>query len=702
MSLFDEIRNTLGSAITQAGERLSTLGEGHTPDADEMTDVLEKAGLVQATMAQPTEDKPRAMFHDPYAVVDWGGWRERPSALTYETLRQMSMRNTVIASIINLRSWQVSQFGVPQQGRYDKGYRIVLRDRRDKKKGMSDQEKMRASEMERMLETTGYLLPDEKPAQRDSFRAFLKKATRDVLTYDQWCFEKIRDRSGRISRFQALPSETIRPAVSDYEHMDEAEQRTRVSHVQVYDDSVIAEFSPEDIAFCIMNPRADLRVNGFGFSPIEQLVQLITAWLFGFEYNQRFFSQGSAIKGLINIKGAIPDKQLRAFRRMWYSQISGVSNAWKTPILNSDDIQWQSMHSTNREMEFSAWMDWLTKLTCAIYGIDPIEINFQYGNTGQSNSLNTPDNEKRVTESKDKGLRPLMEHITDSLNAHIIWELDPNFEFQFTGLDAKSEDQEREARIKECGNYRYIDEVRADMDDPPLPDGMGQVIANPVWFQFYTAAKAEAAQAAMGAGGVGPDGQPLDDGGGPPPTDLDDEEQLFDPNSMNASGIEGEDDEEMGLLGDGAGESEDDDGDGTPDSLDQDSSDEIPGAAAARKIHEKNEAGAAQAMKQQQAQGVPPGGPPGAPGAPGKPSPFGAKPAAPGEAADDEEDEDDDKKKPSPFEKALRAAARKNASPTDKLQKSMDDVMSLVKSARVTRTKKNGRLVIDVELPGGE
>lgn len=641
MGLLDDISGAMQGLVGAVGGRLSSLAEGATPTANDMRDMLVKAGFVDPTLAEPTDEKPRAMFHDPYAIADWGGWRERPSALTYETLRQLSMRAPVVSSIINLRTHQVAQFAMPQQGRYDRGYRIILRDRRDKRKGMTEEEKKRANEIERMLETTGYLLPNEKPSQRDSFRDFVKKSVRDILTYDQWTFEKIRDRRGRISRFHALPAETIRPAVIDYEHMDAAEQLSNVSHVQVYDDSVIAEFSPDDIAFCVMNPRSDLRVNGFGLSPIELLIQLITAWLFGFEYNQRFFSQGSAIKGLINIKGAIPDRQLRAFRRMWYAQISGVSNAWRTPILNSDDIQWVNMHSANREMEYSAWMDWLTKLVCAVYGVDPVEINFQFGNTGQTNSLNQPDNEKKIVESKDKGLRPLMEHIQDGINKHIIWELDPNFEFSFVGLDAKSEDSEREARIKESSNYRTLDEVRADMDDPPLPDGMGQMINNSVWFQFYSAKQQEAQQAAM-AGGIGPDGQPLpggppgDDGGGPPQPNMDDEEELFDPSTMSDDDEEGDDD--APAFGAGA---------------------KGPVKAA----------------------------PPNPAASKGPNVRVDPKAGAEDEDEGDEEDDAAPKKKGNPFKKAA----------------TMDDVDALLKSMRVDKTTKNGRVVYDVSLyPGGK
>lgn len=447
----------------------------------EMRKALAEGGLIETT-----EEKPRALFHDPYSVMDWGGWRQRPSALTYDTLRQMTVSNSVIAAIIQTRVNQVAQFARPQQGPYDKGFKIVLRDRRDKNRSMTKAEQKKATEIERMLETTGALLPDEKAFDRDSFRTYLKKSTRDVLTYDQWCTELLRDRRSKLSRFIALPSESIRPAVSDVEHMDPVERHNRVAYVQIYEETIIAEFGPDDLAWAIMNPRSDLRVNGFGFSPVEQIVRLVTAWLYGFEYNSKFFTQGSAIKGILNVKGAIPDRQLRAFRRMWYSMISGVHNAWKTPILNSEDIQWVNMHSANREMEYAAWMDWLTKLICAVFGVDPVEINFVFGGqgTGQSSMFDRRPNQAEVVESKDKGLRPLIDHLTDTLNTYIVWDLEPDFEFAFAGLDAKAEEKEREARLQEIKAYKTLDQVRAEMNDPPLPNGLGEVVLDPTWLQW--------------------------------------------------------------------------------------------------------------------------------------------------------------------------------------------------------------------------
>lgn len=487
--------------------------EDVSPEA--MSKALENVGL-----AQPTEERPRGLFHDPYSIQDWGGWRERPSNLTYDSLRMMATKVTPVDAIITLRINQLTQFSRPQQGRYERGYRVDLRDRRDRKRSMTPAEAKQAAEIERMLEYTGILLPDEKPSDRDNFTMFLKKWIRDQLTYDQFAAELVRDRKGRISRFVALPSETIRPATVDVEHQTVGEMRENVSHVQVYENTVIAEYDSDSIIWSVMMPRSDLRVNGFGFSPLERLVNLITAWLFGFEFNQKMFTNGSTIKGIVNIKGAIPDRQLRAFRRMWYNMVSGIENAWKTPILNSEDVQFLNMHTTNKEMEYAAWMDWLTKLICAVYQVDPIEINFQFGNTGQKSGLGEGNQEYKIIESKDRGLRPLADHIADTLNREIIWEINPDFEFRFAGLDAKAEDTDRKASMEEVKAFKTVNEIRAERDLDPLPDGKGDAILDSTWVQWASG------QQAPGEGGSG-----FDEFGN------EDEDEDADQNQDNGSGF---------------------------------------------------------------------------------------------------------------------------------------------------------------------
>jgi HK97 family phage portal protein len=494
VGLLDDLRGSASDVLREA-RRWANTSNDDVP-LSEMHSALIKAGL-----AEPTNAMPQSLFYDPYQVSDYGGWRQRPFGLTFQTLNYMSFNCVPIAAIIQTRCNQVGQFCRPQKGRYDKGYRIRLRDRKDVNRSMTPGETNEAMAIERMLETTGFLMPGEKPITRDDFGAYCKKGVRDVLRYDAWSTEIVRDAYGRPSRFWGLPSETIFPAVVDREHMTLADQRQLTTHVQVIENVVISEYTSDNLIYSIMNPRSDLVANGYGLSPVEMAIRMVTAFLYGFDYNQNFFMQGSAQKGLINIKGTIPDRQMQAFRRQWYTMVSGVGNAWKTPILNSDDVQWHSMHTANRDMEFSGWMDWITKFICALFGVDPAEINFQFGNTGQTNSLGSQSAEEKITESKDKGLRPLVEHIEKTLN-YMVAELNPDFEFSFAGLDAKSEEKEREAADKECKSYKTINEVRAQQDLPPLPGDRGEAILDPVWIQWVQSREQPQVP-------LGPDGAPL-------------------------------------------------------------------------------------------------------------------------------------------------------------------------------------------------
>ena len=79
--------------------------------------------------------------------------------------------------------------------------------------------------------------------------------------------------------------------------------------------------------------------------------------------------------------------------------------------------------------------------------------------------------ESKLKQSKDMGLRPLLNTIADWINTYLIWPLDPYFELEFVGLDAKSADQEVELGKKETSFKKTVDEIRAEDDLAPLPDG---------------------------------------------------------------------------------------------------------------------------------------------------------------------------------------------------------------------------------------
>lgn len=455
---------------------------------------------------------PKSLMWDPFAIIEQLGYKDRPSQITYGTLKAICWKVPIIHAVIMTRVRQVAAFSSPTTDRYQLGFRVKVR---DSSREATKVERKWSDQMETLITRTGVT---DHPRGRDTFEAFLKKLAWDSLVYDQMCFEVVPNRKGDPAEWYAVDASTIRQADSASTYLDE-DLNEAVRYVQIYDGMIITEYNQEELCFAVRNPRSDIRLFGYGISELEMLIPAVTSILYAWEYNQKFFSQGSAAKGIINFKGTVPEKQMQAFRRMWYQQISSVQNAWRTPIVNSEDLQYVNLQQSSKDMEFNAWMDFLLKVSCAMYAMDPSEINFKYGNIGQRTGLQESSNREKITESKERGLRPLLRFIANEINQHLIWPINENFEFAFVGLDAATKDDTAKLNQMRVKTMMTIDELRAEDDMPPLPDGKGEVILDPTWLQFAQMKEGMEQQGAEGAGsemGIGEEGEEDGEGGGSP------------------------------------------------------------------------------------------------------------------------------------------------------------------------------------------
>ena len=473
------------------------------------------------------EPEPRSWFVDPFQLLDSAGlgYRQQPGVITYDTLLQVTQRDPVVAAILQTRIMQVASFCIPQANKYSIGFRILPRNRRSAHRRLDESERKQIKFLERFTLNTGR----EYDLQRDPFETFVKKFVRDSLTWDQATFEKTRGISldpgkpGKLLKFTATPSASMRIAYPKSRRgtpLTKKEQRRTVQYVQVINGKIVTRYTGDQLAFCVRNPRTDIDAYRYGYTELEMLLNTITAHLWAEEWNRKAFSNGATIKGLLNVKGNVPPAQMESFKRQWTLQVSGVANAFKTPVMNAEGVEWFPLQLSNTEMGYQMWLEYLIKVACAAFLMDPAEINFDLrGGAGVSQPMFMSTNEAQQKVSKDRGLRPLMRFVADSINRHIIWNLDDDFEFDFVGLDAKTEDQAIELRLKEVTNYKTINEVRAEDDLPPLENG--DIILNPT-FTGYVTGKEQAAQGAGGApmgapGAGGPSGAMAGGGGGQPP-----------------------------------------------------------------------------------------------------------------------------------------------------------------------------------------
>lgn len=535
------VRNLLSSSLDFVKEEILPL----------RSDLI-KAGII-------TPDKKafdlKANLTDPmaYGAVNQG-YKEKYSLLDYFKCRQITYADPIVASVIQTRLNQVAGFSQVQPDKYKMGYVIQLR---DGKKSPSSGGKKKIDELQQMMTSCGVPenfddTPDLK--RRDNFEHFLRKLTRDSLTFDQVNFEVTPRNDGRPYAFTAVDAATIRVIPDMKEEVERTGSTAGFNQdnvVNFYTQNFFREFKPKhpryaqvingvvrhtfdewEMAFGIRNPRTDILSYGYGFSEIEMLVTTITSHMNAETYNRKFFSQGSSIKGVLAFEGDVPPDQLEAFRRQWYQQVTGVNNAWRTPIMalgKDSKLNWTSLHSTNREMEFGKWLEYCIKTICGVFQMDPIEIGFDISkqgsgqNGGGGGGLGNGNQMERITFSQDKGLRPLLIFLQSLINDYIVFRIDPDFEFKFVGLNVNSEKDDLDRTVQQVKTYKTINEVRAEQDLPPLKktDKMeiGDIILDSSFIQFVTGEK----QAAQGAEGQAP-GQPPEPGqmeGGEDPEEAD-------------------------------------------------------------------------------------------------------------------------------------------------------------------------------------
>lgn len=476
---------------------------------------LTKAAVPASVMNEMPERIGKTWQVDPFAYMESLSHRDRPSMLSYDQLRLMASRTDVINAILQTRINQVASFAQPVTDRYGIGFTIQMRD------GAAPGSKAAIAYMSQLTREIQYC--GQPGMARDNFEAFLRKFTRDSLIYDQACAEVIPRRNGLPAFFEAVDASTIRYAAVAQNPMDKlghklAElepqtpfqqalqqyhrdllvqqngQQVPAKYVQLINGTVRATYAEDELFFGVRNPRTDLAVAGYGMSELEVLVGVVTSYLYAEEYNRRIFSQGSIPKGILNLKGDITDQQLQAFKREWTTLIAGVQNAWKTPVLNAEDIEYINLQTANKDMEYMQWMQFLVRIACAVYLIDPAEINFDMPRgLDSTNPLIESSNEAKLRASKDRGLAPLLRFIQRGINEMYVYRIDPDFEFRFVGLDARTMEQQQALAISGVNAYRTLNEVRAMEDLPPLP--MGDTPLNPTYVQMMNMQQQMALQA---------------------------------------------------------------------------------------------------------------------------------------------------------------------------------------------------------------
>lgn len=416
-------------------------------------DIYKAVNYIQQQKLKDKRDV-KAFLFDPYDTYhQYGGYKQQRKRVAFEILKKVS-DTPIVGSILNTRIFQIQNFLVFTEDESKEGFTIRRKKSlfEDKKqtKSLSDEDKRNIEFMVNFLENGGL---KEKWDQIDSFSDFVRKFMRDSLTYDQTAAECQRNRKFDLISFQAVDASTIRiletidprfkeKAKEDFEEVFGYLPR----YAQVFQGNIMINpfskervvYYPWELMFEQRNKTTDINKNGYGTSEIEVLLDIITWALWGMQYNGNFFKQGSNPKGFINLKSdGVNMDIVNDFRQTWRQMIAGVNNSHKIPVFSGIDLEWVDLQSTNKDMEFQQWMEFLIIMMCSVFTIDPSELGYQFQR--QAQIFGQSGQKERLEHSKHKGLKPLLIFLQKAVTKYIISEIDKDYEFVFTGIDIEDE-----------------------------------------------------------------------------------------------------------------------------------------------------------------------------------------------------------------------------------------------------------------------
>jgi hypothetical protein len=407
-------------------------------------------------------DNQRAFLYAPDNEFYTGlGYKTAVKVVPFEFLRSMG-GTPMIFSVISTRINQILDFANFSTDADRPGWTIRKRlGRFETEYENTDQDKREIEKIVDFLENGG---EEAKFTVHNDFHDFLKIFPKDMLELDQGCFEVQRTRGGDPVSYDCVDSSTVRLLETIDPNYDQQNGKyepltfqghTYLPHYcQVWRERILINpktkqeviWYPWEMCFAVRNKTSNIIQNGYGQSELEVLMRVVTWLLESMEYNGRFFTNGSNPRGFFTMKGGVDPRMLNDFRMAWRSMVTGWQNAHKVPIFEADKMEWISMQNTNKEMEFSNWIELLTLITCSVFHMDPSELGFHFR---QQTTLFGESGQKQRTEhSKDKGLKPLLKVIQKNISKFIVSELNPNYEFIFLGVDTEDEVVKLDSDVK--------------------------------------------------------------------------------------------------------------------------------------------------------------------------------------------------------------------------------------------------------------
>lgn len=337
-----------------------------------------------------------------------------------------------------------------------------------------------AKTLKKKIDAVASLL--KKPnTEGDTWRSFIDKSVDDLLVYDGVFWEKTRYPDGELAELYHVDYSSIHPVFNEYGQTNielsldttEGEKVLPVAYLQVLNYSqyggpesgdITAAWSLDDAIRFHLHPQGSLDGFGFGLSPLEAVLSVVTNLLNADNYNGTYFEEGGFPPVILQLVGQMNERDLERYREYLLTELQGhfhrpaiMAGQAEAKVINLKDL-------TNNDMQFMEYQLWLAKLMCAAYGMSPQDI----GLTDQVGNKDVSKEQKDSSESKGYG------SILSLLKEQVNLIIEEDFQFDDIEFDWIADDTMNETEISTVVDQRLkngsmtINEAREKFGNKPF------------------------------------------------------------------------------------------------------------------------------------------------------------------------------------------------------------------------------------------
>ena len=295
------------------------------------------------------------------------------------------------------------------------------------------------------------------------FRHFIAQVIEDLLVLDAVVLYRRPNRAGDIFSIEVIDGATITPLLDErgYRPLPPAP-----AFEQWVQGRRVGEWTADEMRYEMMNPRS---CSPYGLSPLECLVATVEGSLRAQAWNLTWFSESDLPPGMLECPADWTPRQIKEFSEYWDALLSGESGGGHRLRRTPAGVKFTPFAQRN-EMEFERFQQWLLRITCALFDLNPAVLGF----AGETYKVAQ---EEQIEAAKQWGLQPLLGFLKEVFDDILAEDLrQPELEFRWAPLER--EDELRAAQVEQTYGTTYftINEVRRKRGAPPIEGELGDAL----------------------------------------------------------------------------------------------------------------------------------------------------------------------------------------------------------------------------------